>query len=152
MQAIQADRDDVEEVNSWLYHDNYNCSLTQLRIVHITGIFGVKAELDLIRYLLLNSLVLEICTVKPASVDGSWDLVKKLLRFGRVSVHSEIIFLDPWFDQLEINPRIKLIKIDKRICLPIPQQVLLCIFSFRRSFYFIVTILDSFSMLLTFLP
>nr|XP_011457830.1 PREDICTED: F-box/FBD/LRR-repeat protein At1g13570-like [Fragaria vesca subsp. vesca] len=86
---------EVAEDNSWLDHDNHNCSFTQLRIVHMTEVSGVKAELDFIRYLLLNSPVLEIFTVKPASTDVSRDMVKKLLRFGRASVHSEIIYLDP---------------------------------------------------------
>lgn len=44
---------------------------------------------------LLNSSMLERVTVKPVSVDGSSELLKKLLHFRRASAHAEIIYLDP---------------------------------------------------------
>ncbi|KAM5549759.1 hypothetical protein ABKV19_000927 [Rosa sericea] len=84
----------VGEVESCLY-DNYNCAYTQLRLVEITKISGVKAQLDFIESLLLSSPLLERMTVQPASVDGSFKLVKDLLLFRRDSKLAEIMVLDP---------------------------------------------------------
>ncbi|XP_062004508.1 F-box/FBD/LRR-repeat protein At1g13570-like isoform X1 [Rosa rugosa] len=84
----------VREVESCLY-DNYNCAYTQLRLVEITKISGVKAQLDFIESLLLSSPVLERMTVQPASVDGFLKLVKDLLQFKRDSKRAEIMVLDP---------------------------------------------------------
>ena len=61
----------------------------------ITGIPGVGPQLDFINFLLANSPVLEKMTVKPASGEGGWELVKELLRFRRASVRAEIVYLGP---------------------------------------------------------
>ncbi|XP_068321014.1 F-box/FBD/LRR-repeat protein At1g13570-like isoform X1 [Pyrus communis] len=86
----------VGEANYGL-DNNQNCQLTQLRIVKITGIFGVKAELDFIRFLLSSSPVLEKMTVKPAAANNFQVkmLLQKLLQFKRVSANAEIFYLDP---------------------------------------------------------
>ncbi|PRQ22296.1 putative F-box domain, leucine-rich repeat domain, L domain-containing protein [Rosa chinensis] len=88
------DQSAVGEVESCLY-DNYNCAYTQLRLVEITKISGVKAQLDFIESLLLSSPLLERMTVQPASVNGSFKLVKDLLLFKRDSKGAEIMVLDP---------------------------------------------------------
>lgn len=75
--------------------DYNNCYFNQLRFVKIAGILGVARELNFINFLLANSPILERMTVKPASQDGGWELLKELLRFRRSSVHAEIIYLDP---------------------------------------------------------
>ncbi|KAM5549761.1 F-box/FBD/LRR-repeat protein [Rosa sericea] len=91
----------VDEQRSSCLDVTYNCTLSQLRLVKITDISGVKAELDFIRFLLLSSPLLERMTItppqvpKPASVDGFPKLVKELLQFKRESKHAEIILLDP---------------------------------------------------------
>ncbi|KAM5549738.1 hypothetical protein ABKV19_000914 [Rosa sericea] len=91
----------VEEVKSSCLDVSYNCTLSQLRLVKITEISGVKAELDFIRFLLLSSPLLERMTItlpqfpEPATVDGFPKLVKELLQFKRESKHAEIILLDP---------------------------------------------------------
>ncbi|PRQ22599.1 putative FBD domain, leucine-rich repeat domain, L domain-containing protein [Rosa chinensis] len=91
----------VEELNSPCVNDNYNCTFSQLRLVKITEISGVKAELDFIRFLLLSSPLLERMTVmpgrfpEPSYADGFPKLVKELLQFKRESKHAEIILLDP---------------------------------------------------------
>ncbi|XP_008236273.1 PREDICTED: F-box/FBD/LRR-repeat protein At1g13570-like isoform X2 [Prunus mume] len=95
-QEISADREGhsaLSEVNS--LYGNWIFPFSQLRFVKMSDVSDVKAELDFIRFLLLNSPVLEKIIVKPAYADDSWELVKQLLRLGRASVHSEIIFLDP---------------------------------------------------------
>ncbi|XP_070678620.1 F-box/FBD/LRR-repeat protein At1g13570-like [Malus domestica] len=86
----------VGEVN-YGSDDNQNCQLTKLRIVKITGIFGLKAELDFIRFLLSSSPVLEKMTVKPAAANNFEVkmLLQKLLQFKRVSANAEIFYLDP---------------------------------------------------------
>lgn len=94
MQAFDEDQPVEEEVNSWL-DDNQDCLWTRLRLVQITNISGIKAELDFIEFLLSSSPVLEKMAVKPASDDCSSDLLKNMIRFRRASVHCEIIYLDP---------------------------------------------------------
>lgn len=80
---------------SLMEEDYQNCFFTQLRFVKIAGIFGGPRELNFISFLLANSPMLERMTVKPASQDGGWELLKELLRFRRASVHAEIIYIDP---------------------------------------------------------
>lgn len=95
MQFIQDDDYPVAlEVNSWLDH-NWSDQFSQLRLFHIVDFSGVMAELELIRFVLLSSPILESMTVKPCSDNDSTELLKKLLRFKRASVDAEIIYLDP---------------------------------------------------------
>ncbi|RXH97438.1 hypothetical protein DVH24_007784 [Malus domestica] len=75
--------------------DNQDCLLTQLRLVKITNISGIKAELDFIEFLLSSSPVLEKTAVKPAFDDCSSDLLKNMILFRHASAHCEIIYLDP---------------------------------------------------------
>ncbi|KAK4599633.1 hypothetical protein RGQ29_009613 [Quercus rubra] len=77
----------IKEDNNWSCH--------QLRLVKILGISGIKPELNFINLLLSTSPALEKMTVKPASNNGGWELLKDLLRFRRASVQAEIIYMDP---------------------------------------------------------
>ena len=61
----------------------------------ITGLSGGRQELDFINFLLANSLVLERMTIKPAALDGAWELLKELLRLRLALVRAKIIYLDP---------------------------------------------------------
>ncbi|XP_073275613.1 F-box/FBD/LRR-repeat protein At1g13570-like [Primulina huaijiensis] len=70
-------------------------TVNQLKFIKIVGISGIKQELSFINFLLANSPVLERMTVKPASIDVGWNLLKELLRLRRASAHAEIIYLDP---------------------------------------------------------
>ncbi|KAF3975106.1 hypothetical protein CMV_001638 [Castanea mollissima] len=63
----------IKEDNHWSCH--------QLRLVKILGISGIKPELNFINLLLSTSPGLEKMTVKPASNNGGWELLKDLLRF-----------------------------------------------------------------------
>ncbi|KAL6213228.1 hypothetical protein ACLB2K_012675 [Fragaria x ananassa] len=96
---VHRDNQNVQgEVNSWLEHleDNLDYQFTQLRRTEITCISSTnKAELALIKFLLLSSPVLERMTLQPATGDGSLEMLKKVVRFRRASVQAEIIFLDP---------------------------------------------------------
>lgn len=82
------------EANPWS-DDNQNFVFTHLRVVQLTGIHGVKPEVDFIRFLLSSSPVLERMTIQPTSADCSLELLKKLVQFRRVSVDAEISYLDP---------------------------------------------------------
>ncbi|XP_062025373.1 F-box/FBD/LRR-repeat protein At1g13570-like isoform X2 [Rosa rugosa] len=84
----------VGEVNSWL-DDNQNFQLRKLQIVEVHGISSTKAGLDFIKFLLLNSPMLEKVFCKPASYYRSLELLKKMIQFKRSSALAEIIYLDP---------------------------------------------------------
>ncbi|TQD77932.1 hypothetical protein C1H46_036534 [Malus baccata] len=56
---------------------------------------GTKRELEFIKFLLLSSPALERMTVKPASVDCAWKIVKTLPLFRRALVQAEILYVDP---------------------------------------------------------
>uniref|UniRef100_A0A7N0VDD4 F-box domain-containing protein n=1 Tax=Kalanchoe fedtschenkoi TaxID=63787 RepID=A0A7N0VDD4_KALFE len=78
-----------EEANQW------DGRLTFLRHIKVSGISSAAQELDFINFLLSVTPSLERMTVKPASLDRGWELVKELLRFRRASVQAEVVFLDP---------------------------------------------------------
>ncbi|XP_048426760.1 F-box/FBD/LRR-repeat protein At1g13570-like [Pyrus x bretschneideri] len=92
IQASVYGEDSEQVVNSW-YDDNQNCQFSQLRLVTITNVSGFKAELDIIRFLLSCSPVLERMTVEPASDVVSSKLLKELVQFRRASPRAEIIYL-----------------------------------------------------------
>ncbi|XP_050364544.1 F-box/FBD/LRR-repeat protein At1g13570-like isoform X2 [Argentina anserina] len=75
--------------------DNCDCPFSRLRLVRINGISDTQNEVDLIELLLSNSPMLEQMTVKPASGDCGWELVKKLLQFKRASANAKIFYLEP---------------------------------------------------------
>ncbi|KAK2994808.1 hypothetical protein RJ640_021040 [Escallonia rubra] len=85
----------VRPVANILEEGSEKCPFNQLRLVKIAGISGGSRELNFINFLLANSPALEMMTVKPASTNGGWELLKELLRFRRASVQAEIIYLDP---------------------------------------------------------
>ncbi|XP_050107292.1 F-box/FBD/LRR-repeat protein At1g13570-like [Malus sylvestris] len=68
IRANKKDQAVVGDVNYGL-DNNQNCLLTKLRLVKITGISGVGAELDVIRFLLSSSPVLKKMIVAPATVN-----------------------------------------------------------------------------------
>jgi len=95
MQGRPEEQADVEPQTGFWGDDQWKCLFGQLRLVKIVGISGIRSELDCIKFLLSNSPVLEQMTVKPASIEGGWELVKELLRFRRASTQAEVIYLEP---------------------------------------------------------
>ncbi|XP_004291915.1 PREDICTED: F-box/FBD/LRR-repeat protein At1g13570-like [Fragaria vesca subsp. vesca] len=75
--------------------EDCNHPFAQLQLVRIIGTSNTQPEVDFIEFLLSNSPMLEKMTVKPASVNCGWELVKKLLQFKRASANAEIIYLEP---------------------------------------------------------
>lgn len=71
------------------------CTFTQLRLVKISGILGIKPELEFISFILLASPALEKMIIRPASVNEGMEMMKKLLRFRRASVRAEVVYVDP---------------------------------------------------------
>ncbi|XVF73672.1 hypothetical protein PTKIN_Ptkin13bG0001800 [Pterospermum kingtungense] len=95
MLARPKEQTSVERSNNFWENDHWSSVFGHLRLVKVSGISGVKLEMDFIKFLLSNSPVLERLTVKPASQDGEWELMKELLRFRRASIFAEVIYLDP---------------------------------------------------------
>ncbi|XP_048422449.1 F-box/FBD/LRR-repeat protein At1g13570-like isoform X2 [Pyrus x bretschneideri] len=90
--------EDVGGKMNYALDDNQNCQLTQLRLLKITEVSGLSAELDFIKILLSSSPVLEKMIVEPAVIVGGFpEQVKKVLPFWCVSENAEIIYMDPWF-------------------------------------------------------
>ncbi|KAL6565877.1 hypothetical protein OROHE_004932 [Orobanche hederae] len=79
--------------NSWL-DENRRCSFKQLRCVFINDIGGSKAELNFVRYLLLNAPVLEKMTIQPVPGVEASKLEKNLLGAKRASMRVKTIFQD----------------------------------------------------------
>ncbi|XP_021284749.1 F-box/FBD/LRR-repeat protein At1g13570-like [Herrania umbratica] len=95
MLARPEEQNSVETSSNFWEDDHWSSLFAHLRLVKVSGISGVKSEMDFIKFLLSNSPVLERLTVKPASQDGEWELMKELLRFRRASIYAEVIYLDP---------------------------------------------------------
>ncbi|EEF52517.1 F-box/FBD/LRR-repeat protein At1g13570 [Ricinus communis] len=95
MLARPEEQTSLGTITNFWEDDHWNNLFGQLRLVRIVGISGIRCELDFMNFLLSNSPVLERMTVKPASSDGGWELIKELLRFRRASARAEIIYLDP---------------------------------------------------------
>jgi len=92
----------MERSTNFWEEDHWSSLFAHLRLVKVSGISGVKSEMDFIKFLLSNSPVLEQLTVKPASQEGEWELMKELLRFRRASIYAEVIYLDPWYSWLPL--------------------------------------------------
>lgn len=95
MLARPEEQSSMERSTNFWEDDHWSSLFAHLRLVKVSGISGVKSEMDFIKFLLSNSPVLEQLTVKPASQEGEWELMKELLRFRRASIYAEVIYLDP---------------------------------------------------------
>ncbi|KAL2894739.1 hypothetical protein RDABS01_010648 [Bienertia sinuspersici] len=78
----------------WEENNHIESVFQNLRVVRLADIAGIRPELDFMKFLLANAPVLEKLTIKPASVDGEFGLLKELLRYRRASVQAEVIYLD----------------------------------------------------------
>ncbi|KAF8399060.1 hypothetical protein HHK36_014926 [Tetracentron sinense] len=76
----------------WEARDCLSCSMNQLHVVKIAGIFGARPELEFIKLLLANSPVLEIVSVTPKWGQNVEELkmLKELVRFRCASTNAEI--------------------------------------------------------------
>ncbi|MED6213011.1 hypothetical protein PIB30_089135 [Stylosanthes scabra] len=71
------------------------CRLSQLRVVHLTDMCGVPHEMELIKFLLGSSPVLEIMTIIPCVyvVESQLKMLTELVKFRRASAKAEIVFI-----------------------------------------------------------
>lgn len=97
LEMLARPEESIAKTGSTFWEDkiHLDCMFDQLRVVRIIDIYGIRAELDFVKFLLAHSPVLERLTVKSASADGGgMDLLKELLRYRRASVQAEVIYLD----------------------------------------------------------
>ncbi|KAF8407750.1 hypothetical protein HHK36_006886 [Tetracentron sinense] len=88
-----SDFKDLEE-DFWEAQDHLDCSMNHLRVVRVSDVVGIQPELQFMKFLLVNSPVLEILSVIPRSeifVDKT-KIMKELLRFQRASAIAEIVY------------------------------------------------------------
>ncbi|XP_031118905.1 F-box/FBD/LRR-repeat protein At1g13570-like [Ipomoea triloba] len=93
--ARTEEQNTMRTIANFMEEKYQNFKFNRLHVVKISAISGFRQELNFIKFLLGSSPVLESMTIKPASIDGAWDMLKELLRYRRASVQAEIIYLDP---------------------------------------------------------
>ncbi|XP_044490563.1 F-box/FBD/LRR-repeat protein At1g13570-like isoform X1 [Mangifera indica] len=100
--AVEADDLDV-----WEKECPSDCTFKQLKLVKMTDMSGVLHEMELIKFLLKSSPVLEIMSIKPCAfvrhtrqnmliemwTDTKLNMLIELLRFRRASAQAEIVFV-----------------------------------------------------------
>lgn len=79
----------------WEKECHSDCTFKQLKLVKMTDISGVPHEMELIKFLLKNSPVLEIMSINPVAfvADRKLNMLIELLRFRRASAQAEIVFV-----------------------------------------------------------
>lgn len=91
-------RENTNKITRSDYAAMGNCPFTQLRVMKVTGFYGVEDEVGFLRFLLSSSPLLERITLQPASAQVSWEVTKLLAEFKCNSAHAELNFLDPLSD------------------------------------------------------
>ncbi|KAK9023231.1 hypothetical protein V6N11_003456 [Hibiscus sabdariffa] len=94
MSARPEEQISVERSNNFWEDDHWSSLFVHLRLVTVSGISGVKSEMDFLKFLLSNSPVLERLTLKPEHQEDECALMKELLRFRRASIYAEVIYSD----------------------------------------------------------
>ncbi|KAF8407752.1 hypothetical protein HHK36_006888 [Tetracentron sinense] len=92
---IQLDEADVTELvgDFWEAQGHLDCSMNHLRVVKVYFIAGLRPDLQFLKFLLVNSPVLEILRVNLTLgiIIDETKTLKELLRFRRASARAEII-------------------------------------------------------------
>lgn len=90
MAAVEA-----SDFDFWETECPSDCTLKQLKTVKITDLFGVRHEMEFIRFLLGNSPLLEKMSIAPCTyvTEGRVDMLVELVRFRRASPLAEILFV-----------------------------------------------------------
>ncbi|KAF8407744.1 hypothetical protein HHK36_006879 [Tetracentron sinense] len=90
------DKYDVTELveDFWQAQDHLDCSMNHLRVVRVCNISGAQPELQFMKFLLVNSPLLEILTITPKLdiIIDETKMMKELLRFRRTSAIAEIVY------------------------------------------------------------
>ncbi|KAJ4952483.1 hypothetical protein NE237_029315 [Protea cynaroides] len=78
--------------------DQLECTFNKLRVVNISELSGMEIELEVVKFILANSPMLEIMIINHAiigiGIGNVLALVKKLLGFKRASPQAEIMCFD----------------------------------------------------------
>lgn len=85
---------DAPDLNFWNKECPSNCTLRKLKVVKLTDLCGVPHEMELIKFLLGNSPVLETMGIIPCMyvVESQLKMLIELVKFRRASAQAEIIF------------------------------------------------------------
>ncbi|KAH9772123.1 F-box/FBD/LRR-repeat protein [Citrus sinensis] len=86
---------EAPDLDFWEKECHADCSFKQLKLVKMTDISGVPHEMELIKFLLSNSPVLEIMSITPCTfvTERKVNMLIELVRFIRASPRAEIIFI-----------------------------------------------------------
>lgn len=86
---------EAPDLDFWEKEYHADCSFKQLKLVKMTDISGVPHEMELIKFLLRNSPVLEIMSITPCTfvTERKVNMLIELVRFKRASPQAEIIFI-----------------------------------------------------------
>ncbi|XP_028761854.1 F-box/FBD/LRR-repeat protein At1g13570 isoform X2 [Neltuma alba] len=86
---------DAPDLDFWSEECPSDCTLKQLKVVKLTDMCGVPHEMELIKFLLANSPVLETMSIVPCIyvMESQLKMLIELVRFRRASARAEIIFV-----------------------------------------------------------
>ncbi|XP_031278053.1 F-box/FBD/LRR-repeat protein At1g13570-like [Pistacia vera] len=85
---------EARDLDFWEKECPSDCTFKQLKLVKMTDVSGVPHEMELIKFLLKSSPVLEIMSINPCAIvaDRKLNMLIELLRFRRASAQAEIVF------------------------------------------------------------
>ncbi|KAF8407764.1 hypothetical protein HHK36_006900 [Tetracentron sinense] len=83
----------------WEAQRRLDCSMNQLRVVNVFGISGARPELEVIKFLLANSPVLEILSITPWPKVKEKRMLQELVRFPRASTKAAIEYNSKFNDE-----------------------------------------------------
>ncbi|KAI9073482.1 hypothetical protein K1719_027985 [Acacia pycnantha] len=86
---------DAPDLEFWSKECPSDCTLKQLKVVKLTDMCGVPHEMELIKFLLANSPVLETMSIVPCMymMESQLKMLIELVRFRRASARAEIVFV-----------------------------------------------------------
>ena len=82
------------DLEFWAKDCPKDCTFKQLKVVKMADMSGVPHEMEFLKFLLVNSPVLETMSITPCVyvMDGRLNMLVQLVRFRRASAEAEIIF------------------------------------------------------------
>ncbi|KAL1317806.1 hypothetical protein HN51_069994 [Arachis hypogaea] len=86
---------DAPDLDFWEKECSSKCRLSHLRVVQLTDMCGVPHEMELIKFLLASSPVLETMSIIPCIyvVESQLKMLTELVKFRRASAKAEIVFV-----------------------------------------------------------
>ncbi|KAL5553565.1 hypothetical protein UlMin_040966 [Ulmus minor] len=89
------DTEEADDLNLWEKESLLRCKFEKLRVVKMKDMCGFSHEMELIKFLLSRSSVLETMYVIPSVnvINGRMNILIELVRFRRASAQAEILFI-----------------------------------------------------------